>query len=167
MKRKDLIIGGIILVILALGFYLLKNRSKTPELEISQSPSPSFEKELEETFKIEIPDDVEKIVLKDVTGGSATGLATRKYDEGLFTHTVIADLPNLQDQAFYQGWLIRGQEGEADYDLVSTGKLKVAKGGFILEFQSNKDYLEYQRVLITKEKVFDNVPEERLLEGSF
>jgi len=157
MNRRDIVIGLIILAVVAGIIYWV--RKPKPELEI---PEPSIEETLEESFKMEIPDDVEKAELKDVAGKIATGIATRKFIEGLFTHTVIVDIPDPAEGYYYEGWLVK-EDGE----LVSTGKLRIAKGGYLLEYSSAVDYSDYSGVVITLESKDDGVPEEHVLEGTF
>lgn len=165
MQRRDIVVGLVILAALA-GFIYFRGRQPAPE-ELQVPETLSVEKKLEEAFKIEIPEGIEKIELKDVTGGDATGLATRKFEAGSFTHTVLADLPDPEPGTFYEGWLVRGEVTDVDFHLISTGKMRVAKGGYLLEFESSTDYSDYKQVVITLEKVADNNPEEHVLEDSF
>ena len=157
MNRRDIVIGLIILAVVAGIIYWV--RRPKPELEI---PEQSIEETIEESFKIDIPDDVEKAELKDVAGKIATGIATRKFIDGLFTHTVLVDLPDPAEGNFYEGWLVKD-----DGELISTGKLRIAKGGYLLEYSSAVDYSDYSGVVITLESKDDGVPEEHVLEGSF
>ncbi|MFC1710338.1 anti-sigma factor [Patescibacteria group bacterium] len=157
MNRRDIVIGLIILAVVAGIIYWV--RRPKPELEIPES---TVEETIEESFKIDIPDDVEKAELKDIAGKIATGIATRKFIDGKFTHTALVDLPDPAEGYFYEGWLAK-EDGE----LVSTGKLRVAKGGYLLEFSSDVDYSDYSGVVITLESKDDGKPEEHVLEGSF
>ena len=92
-----------------------------------------------------IPTDAEKIELKDVSGGSGMGIATR--------NEILADLPTLPNGQFYQGWL------EKDGKTVLLGTLELAKGGWILNYNSSV-YPGYNKVVVT-------VGEKHILEGSF
>ena len=159
MERRDIVIGIVILVALA-GFIYFRSRREAPE-ELQVPQTLSVEDQLESAFDFNIPDDVEKAELKDVSGGNATGIATRKFDAGKFTHAVLADLPDPEPDSFYEGWLVK------DDSLISTGRLRIAKGGYLLEFQTSTDYSSYDNVVVTLERVADSVPEEHLLEGSF
>lgn len=165
MNRRDIVIGLVILAALA-GFIYFRSRQPTPEdLQVPQTLS--VEEEIEEAFKVEIPEDVDKAELKDVVGGDASGIATRKFEGGKFTHTVLADLPDPEPGIFYEGWLVRGKEGDEDFHLISTGRMRTAKGGYLLEFESSTDYTDHKNVVITQEKVADDIPEEHILEGEF
>lgn len=133
MKRKDIVIGLIVLAALAgiiFWFRKPKDELRVPEI-------PSAEERMEEFFNVEIPEDIEKAQLEDVTGGDALGIATRNDENGVFVHVVLADLPDLEEGSFYEGWLIRGKEGDDDFDYVSTGKMRLGKGGYLLEFESS------------------------------
>ena len=159
MEKRDIVIGIIILAALA-GFIYFRGKKETPE-ELQVPQTLSIEDRLEQAFDFEIPEDVDKAELEDATGGDASGIATRKFENGQFTHTVLADLPDPETGAFYEGWLVK------DESVISTGRLRIAKGGYLLEFQSSTDYLEHSDVVITLEKVADSNPEEHILEGSF
>lgn len=167
MKSKDIIIGLVILAGLALIVVVVKNYT-TRKVVPSPSPATSQTQEnIERTFNLEIPEDYEKADLKDVTGGQGSAIATRNLEAGVFKHMVLADLPDPASGTFYEGWLVRGKSGDNNFAFISTGKLRIAKGGYLLEFESSKDYSDYTGVVITVEKVNDKKPEAHVLEGSF
>ena len=157
MKRRDIVIGLIVLAVLAGIIFLARRQREQPELQTT----PSVEERLEESFNLEIPEDVEKIELADVSGGDSSGIATRKFEDATFTHVVLADLPEPEEGKFYEGWLVKGEE------VVSTGRLRVAKGGYLLEFESSTDYSDYKTVVVSEEEIADATPEKHILEGSF
>lgn len=164
MNRRDIVIGLIVLLVV-IGLIYWTRRPKTPS--ITTTPTPSTESKLEDAFKLTIPEDVDKAELKDVSGGTGSGIATRKFESGRFEHMVLADLPDPATGTFYEGWLVRGKEGGADFAFISTGRMRIAKGGYLLEFNSSKDYSDYKGVIVTSEKVDDKKPEKHILEGSF
>jgi len=163
MKRKDIVIGLIVLAALAGIIYWFRK----PKEELKVPQTPSVEEKMEEFFNVEIPEDVEKAQLFEVIEGYGTGIATRNYENGVFTHVVLADLPHHEAPYFYEGWLVRGEEGDDDFDYISTGKMRFAKGGFLLEFESGTDYSDYNGVVITSEEIEDDIPEDHVLEGTF
>jgi len=167
MKRQDIVIGFVILALVGGSIYLVQRRrgDKPEEMKVPQTLS--VEEKLEESFKIEIPEDVNKVELKDVSGGKALGIATRKFENGRFEHTILADLPDPEVGVFYEGWLVKGEEGKEGFSLISTGRLRLAKGGYLLEFRSSTDYSDHNKVVVTSEKVADKKPETHILEGSF
>lgn len=164
MKARDIVIGLIILALLAVAIVAIR-RSRAPKPLPTQTPS--IEDKLEKSFNFEIPEDMERADLTDVSGGTGSGIATRKYESGLFSHAILADLPDPESGSFYEGWLVRGKEKDADYAYISTGKMRLAKGGYLLEFESSRDYSDYKTVGVTLEKVNDGKPETHILEGSF
>ena len=85
----------------------------------------------------------------------------------MFSQSVLADLPDPEEGKFYQGWLVRGEEGSDEYSIVSVGKLKLAKGGWSLDFSERNDYSDYAKVLVSLEEKDDDVPEKVILEGGF
>ncbi len=164
MNKRDIFIGLIILAILATVVYWLRKPGQpTPEIPMA----PAAEEKFESAFNLEIPEDVDKAILKDVSGGMASGIATRRFEDNQFSHAVLADLADPEAGSFYQAWLIRGKEGDLDFAQLSTGKLRIAKGGWLLEYQSKTNYSDYNDVLVSLEKIFDQTPESHILEGSF
>lgn len=159
MNSRDIVVGLVILVLVGGAIYFVRrpNTSIVPE----ETPIKTIEKKMEDTFKLEIPEDVDKVELKDVSKGLASGIATRKYENGKFEHTVLADLPDPENGRFYEGWLVK------DGKTILTGKMRLAKGGYLLNFSSNKDYSDYKKVVVTLEGKDDQTPEEHILEGSF
>lgn len=164
MNRRDIVVGLFILTLLVGAIYL-SQRDKEEELEIPQSVS--VEDRIEGVFDVEIPEDVEKAELTDVEGGSAMAIATRKFEDQTFEYNILADLPDLPDDQFYQGWLAKGKKGDEGYLLISTGKLSLSKGGWMLNFSSATNYSDYNDALVTREHEFDNNPETHVLEGFF
>lgn len=152
INRNDVIVGLIILAILAGLIYWFRTRGTEtpalPEVTIEER-----EQDLENKFRVDIPDDVEKAELKAVAGRDGIGIATR--------NEILVDLPDPSVGSFYQAWLENG-EGK----LMSLGKLRVAKGGWLIEYNS-ANYSGYNKVVISEEKVFDSKLETRVLEGSF
>ena len=163
MKRKDIVIGLIVLAVLAGVIFWIRK----PKEDLIVPQTTSVEEKMEKFFNVEIPEDVEKTQLFEAIEGYGTGVATRNYENGVFTHVVLADLPHHEAPYFYEGWLVRGEEGDVDFDYISTGKMRFAKGGYLIEFESSIDYLDYSGVVITSEKTEDDIPEDHVLEGAF
>jgi hypothetical protein len=165
MKTRDIVIGIVVLLILG-GVIYFRQKNKTSS-ETTVPPTSTVEQKMEDKFHVQIPDDVSKAELKDSTGGNSTGIATKNFNNGKFQASVLADLPEAKSGTFYQGWMTKGDEGSKDYSTVSLGKLKSAKGGWMVDFESSTDYSDYTRFMVTEEKKFDNTPETKVLEGSF
>lgn len=169
MQRQRLF-AALIIILVIVGLVLFIRGGKKEEGGPSEGEGVSIEDvvgELSSQLGVTVPEDVERISLRDVSGGSATGLATRKVENGRFFHTTLAALLDLGLGAFYEGWLVRGSEGEENYSLLSTGKLRVSKGGYLLEFSSSQDLSDHSKVVVTLESVDDGKPETHILEGSF
>ena len=166
MKRRDIVIGVMAVAALS-GLYFWRQRAQKPPEEMKVPETLSIEDTIESKFNLQIPDDVERAELTDVSGGSASGLATRKFDAGVFDHSILADLPDPGEGKFYEGWLVKGVQGEVGFEVVSTGKMRIAKGGYLLEFSSKTDYSQFNEVVVTLEEKDDSTPEKHILEGSF
>lgn len=168
MNRRDIVIGALVLLFLG-GMLYYRSRTSNSDLKVpeAQTQSSQTESSLEEKFKVDIPDDAKKAELKDVNGGDRSGIVSKTNSDGNNTFTVLADLPEPGIGGFYQGWLVRGEEGVDNYNLVSLGRLQSAKGGYMLNFQSKNDYADYTKVVISEEKNQSNKITKSVLEGNF
>jgi hypothetical protein len=166
MNKKDIVIGFAILAVLVLVVYLLR-RPSSNVVTLLPSPTPSSEEKIESSFKIDIPEDVDKTELKDVSNTNAIGIATKKFENGRFSATILADLPEPQSGSYYQAWVTSGDLQKGDTKFTTLGTLRIAKGGWMVEFQSNSDLSENKNVLISLETTADSRPEKHIMEGSF
>ena len=135
------------LVAVVIGFFLLfpSLKKSPPSLNIPLA-TPGIEEQIEQKFGgLDIPEDVEKIELKNVSGDEGIGIATRSE--------ILADLPDLGRGESYQVLLSDGSK------TILLGNLRLAKGGYILEYDSSK-YPEFDQIIIVKGS-------KRILEGSF
>lgn len=165
MKRRDIVIGIVLLVLLT-GFIYVRQKSMQDE-KIVVPETLSSEQIFEEKFNLQLPEDADKSELKAIGDTDGSGIAIRKFEENKFTHSVLVDLADPDQGYFYQGWLVKGEEGKDGYEVVSTGKLSLAKGGWMLDYTSSSDLSSYNRVIVSLEKVFDNTIESKVLEGDF
>lgn len=153
MNKKDIAIGAGILLVLLGAFFLLR-RSDNENTDVpAATPTSSVEQKIESAFKVDIPDDVDKAELK---GDGGSGIATKKFENGKFNATILADLPD--SQVPYKAEI---RKADDDKQIISLGNLRVAKGGYMVEFQANQDLSEYKKVLILGED------SKVVLEGSF
>lgn len=156
MNRRDIVIGIVVVVLIFAAVYFFnKNQSQTEEMVVPDTLS--VEDQIEDKFNIDIPEDVDRAELKDVSGGSSSALVTRS-DEGEVT--VLADLPDLSSGEYYEAWTVQGDQ------TVSLGTLRLAKGGYMLETEVS-DTFENATVVVSREKQNDTQIEEKVLEGSF
>lgn len=161
MKTRDIVTGVIVLIVLIAGVLIIRN-IRNKNLKAIPSPTPSIEQKVTQKFgNLTIPANADKADLTDVSGGQGLGEAVRTFENGKFTLTVLADLPAPKAGYFYQGWISNGTTN------LSLGQLRIAKGGYLVDFTSAKDYSSYGKVVVTLEKVLNNTPETHVLEGSF
>ena len=166
--KRDIVIGFVVLIILLGGVYLLRRSPEKPGTEaIDETPVEEVEKQLEEKFNFDVPEDVEKASLKDLTGEGSSGLGTRDVTEDGVEVSIIADLPSPDGGEQYQGWMSRGAEGEENFDRVSLGVLREAKGGWMLEIKLEGEYGDYNRLQVSRETRVDDTPEKLILDGEF
>lgn len=145
MKNRNILVAFVVLVAIIAGVLIFKNRSKIVP-KVNPTATPSIQTQIESKFKgLVIPADAEKVELKNVSGGSGMGIATRSE--------ILADLPTPSGGQFYQVWL--GNGGKT----VLLGNLKMAKGGWLLNYSSSV-YPGYNKVIVT-------MGGKSILEGSF
>lgn len=153
MGRKEVFVGlFVILVIFGVIFGVKK--AKEVKVKPLNIPTPVTTQSLESKFNLTVPSDVEKINLQVAFGFEGMGVATRKFANGVFSHIIMADLLEPAS-GNYQAWLIKD-----DTNKISTGVLKLAKGGYLLEFSSNIDYSDYKKIEV---KLGDKI----VMTGSF
>ncbi len=148
MNRRDIVIGIVILAALSAVIYFWRRPEIDEELKVPQTLS--VEDQIEDAFNLEIPDDVEKAELRDVSGGDASAIATRKFENGRFELNILADLSDGSYTADF----------EKDGEVKSLGSLRIAKGGYLLEFRGFEDLSDYSTVRVTSGG-------ETILEGRF
>lgn len=155
---------ALVLMLLLAAFLVLTwlwaTQSPLPETQPQQSIS-----ETARALNVQTPDQA---ILSDVSGGSASGSALRVFHEGQFTHVIEATLPNPPQGVYFEGWLVRGQKDDADFDFFSTGKMiQDEEGKWVLGYTAGRDYSDYAHVVVTLETRDDRKPEEHILEGTF
>lgn len=167
MKREYIVIGLIILVLIAGGLYFRKPKtSSTDDSDSTQTSAPAnIENKIEEKFKVDIPDDADKIEMEDATGGDASGIAVRKYEKNVFDASILADLPEPEKGKIYYAWISKGEEGKEGFERVLLGSLQIAKGGWSLEYTGSKDYSDYDTFLVSEGKTSDNKPDKVVLQS--
>ena len=154
---------GIALVVSVIVYVFMFNNEEASAPAGSIDQSSSDNKQVKETNKTEIPITA-SAKLKAVGDYTGTGIATRVYENGLFTHTVTADLQEPSTGKFYEGWLINGNK------FFPTGKLEKSNNEYKLKFEDDKNYPAYKKVVITEETENDGLdgkPETHVLEGTF
>ncbi|MBI3397533.1 hypothetical protein HY045_03595 [Candidatus Woesebacteria bacterium] len=167
MTFKNKILVALFIAVLVLLVYVVRRSLNTQQLKLNPTPTPSVEQKIEQKFNVAIPDNLEKAILRDVGGEEFGGIATRKYSKGKFNLTILASLPDPKALTFYEAWISKGKEGDKGYLVIPVGKLRVAKGGWLVDFNSTKNYTDLTAVLISLEEKVGNTPEKRILEGSF
>lgn len=160
MKRQDIVFGGILVLVIAIAYFYFKNEP-APTVPIEENKSQAIDQKVKDKFNATLPENIEKTELTS-SKNDYFAAATRAYENGDFELTVLADLPDPESGKFYQAWLNTG-----DGQMLSLGKLTMAKGGWLVNYHSKTDQSEYNEVIVTLESTLDNTPEERVLSGSF
>ena len=85
-------------------------------------------------------------------------------EDGAFEFSAGVELPDPVKENFYEAWLVK------DSTEISAGALEKFQNTWVVNFQSDTDYFDYNQVVITRETTangLDNVAETPLLEGTF
>jgi hypothetical protein len=171
--KSGLFIGVVLALILVGGWIFLIGDS---DIE-GDNESGDFDEPIEIGDPIQ-PDDIEEIgnavpeigmrqeaTLLAVGDYSGSGVAVSTYIDGVYSHTVSAELGDPAEGKFYEGWLAGG------FGFISTGKLEKEGDKYVLEFTSNDDLTsKYSKVVITEETEangLDNKPEAHVIEGAW
>lgn len=163
MKRRDIVIGLLLLLLAAAGIYFILKDRDNPEIVIEPTPTPISVEDMESKFNIDIPDNAETA---ELTGDGVSALASRETSENGSTISILADLPD-PETGVYQAWVEKGEEGQDDFDRVSLGNLRMAKGGYLLEYSGTKDLTDYKKVTVSRETLQDSTIEDIVLQGNF
>ncbi len=112
-------------------------------------------------------------VLRDVSGGSSTGTATRATADGQFSVALKASLPEIdREKELYEAWLVR----QVPYDFFSLGEIVTNDDDeWVLEWQATSlasnvagKFDGYTRVVVTREAKDGNPdPSGHVLRGEF
>lgn len=119
-----------------------------------------------EKVKNVLGDDSPLLVLKDVSGGTGEATVGRKMINTVFTLALFATIPDPDAGKHYEAWIVRTSDGE----FVNIGTLsKDVTGNYYLSYTSGTNYLDYNRVKVTKEPDENNTEfaEEEILRGDF
>lgn len=165
MEVRNVIIGIVVLILIVLGIVWVRNRTIEQRLTSLPSPTPASEI-LKSKFNLSLPENGQKIDLK-VVDGEGLGAASRSFENNTFSQSVLADLPEPRAGEYYEVWVVKGKEGDSDYSQVSLGRLVSEKGGYILDYQSSKDYSDHKKLVVTKEMKNDGNMETVVLEGGY
>ena len=167
------IVIAVVLFILGGGYWFIQS-NKSGESEVTVSPASSIQEQPEAaTSSSNTPNfedvqiNVGSITLKSVGNYTGSGTATRVFANGAFTHTVSASIEDPSTGKFYEGWLVNMSLTPKFF---STGKLIKEGGVYKLTYNSDKDYSNYNSVVVTEEAEangLDGVPEAHVLEGEF
>ncbi len=145
----------VVLLLGLVGFlFLSKSRDNTPKItDEAATQTVEVENKIEEIFGRNIPDDVEKLSLTDLTNESLLAIATRKEESGSVEFSVLADLPENQES--YEVWA-----GASSQTAQKIGSLISAKAGYIFEENSLGALSDFEYVAIMRSG-------QKMLEGSF
>ncbi len=153
-----LIVGG--------GLYFYSGEEDVSDKQIYDDGISDVEDEMgemadEDEIIMASPEKTDLIQVSEIEGSA---VANRVFSGGEFIHTVVAELPAL-DEGFYEGWLVGKIDGQTEF--FSTGKIEEDDGVLYLEYRSETDKSSFNEVVITLELEDDGLPEKHVLEGTF
>jgi hypothetical protein len=164
-----IIVWLIVILLIIFGAVSLLGRSVgDSDLEVLDDTEMTAEDEA--MTKVEHPlksiPGVKTASLVAVDGSSSSGSAYIVRVDGKLIHLVEANMPNPASGNSYEGWLVDASASPLKF--FSTGVMKKNETGvWVLEYVGDKEYLGYNRVVITEETVVDAKPEKHIIEGDF
>ena len=129
MNRRDIVVGLVLLAALAGAIFYFRSPNEEEELPVPETLS--TEDELEQRFNIELPEELERAELEDQTGGNSSAIAARSYEDGVYELTLLADVPD--------GSYTARLTDEDEQEVRNLGSLRVAKGGYLFEYETSED----------------------------
>lgn len=145
MTIKRIIFAFIALIAVSVGLLIFFSKNKKTPSKLPE-PTPTVEQQIKNKFNgLVIPDDADKIELKNVSGGEGIGIATK--------NEILADLPDLAKGENYSVFI---SNGSRTYFL---GNLRQAKGGYLLNYDLTK-FPGYNQIFVSEGG-------KHILEGNF
>ena len=172
-SRKAPVVLIILLILLAVAgtgsYFLLRQQEEAepaaPLVHRPTLPSPTPQPKVDHYI------GSQTITLLDVSGGTASGSATRNITAGNTAHTIQVSLPDPLEGSLYQVWIVRSG------NFIPIGKLIADVSGsytlstnFTFDPKSPpfKTFEElHNTIAVTLETTDDEVMETRILEGTF
>lgn len=167
-RQQWLSIAAVVLVIAGLGFFLYRqSRNNQPEepvdvTEQQQQEAEQRGEEVAERLNIEVPEGAEREAFRATGETQGAGLVSRIERDGQLAYSFAVDLPDPQTGEFYEAYAV-GEGEEREF----LGRLRQAKGGWLLETSISAEISGLNRVIITRETQDDQTPEEVVLETQF
>lgn len=150
------ILGGLIVILLIMMIFS-GGEEAVPEIESVEVEGEAQDVSVEVVQMEQTETDsisYEEIELVAVDGSGSSGIARRGYSGGLFTHVVVASMPDIDTEMyFYEGWLVK----PGIIDFFSTGEMfprEDGKWGLVWEvneLNAPDDLDDYAQVVITLE----------------
>lgn len=156
-----LIWGLIILILIAVGVVLIKDKNLDDDAMVDDSGDTAGE-----VMSIKDSEGVSMAVLEAVDGSDSSGGAYVVRSDGKLIHLVEATMPDPAEGSVYEGWLV--DNSVTPLAFFSTGVMtKSDSGTWVLEFEADEEFPGHNLVVITEETVVDATPEAHIIEGSF
>ena len=158
-------IPGIFIIILVLFFLAVFGYKLVSGFLSTVNPEAMIKKAADRLETLEAESNPARLnaKLSDVSGGDSTGVAFIERGNAVLNHGVAADLPELEGNNFYEGWLVKQQP---ELEFFSTGDMILqTDGAYTIDFTSKFPYEDYNFVAVTLETIKDATPEKHILEG--
>lgn len=164
MKSSSCALVALVLALIIGGAYYFYSQKNTEQnKEINSSTSTTDNQSDNETTDLSVlePEKAELLAVTD----DGHGLANRIYSDKQFIHTITAQLPDLNENKFYNGWL--GQIVGDKEIYINTGKLEANGEDYYLEYRDVRDLSDYRHIIVSIENAEVTEPTTKVLEGNF
>jgi len=177
MVKKIIVLLVVLALAVVVGTHLTKQEvadlpdtnleTSTEQVEVSDVTSQ--DSETPRSTEVPVVETAETVELESTDTRGGTALAARMSVDGIFVHTVVAQVSDPLEGKFYEGWLV--DRDAAGRDFFSTGAMtKNPDGMWELAYESEENNARYEFVVITEETSadgLDNNPEAHIFEGNF
>ncbi len=178
MKTKILPIAFLLFILAIVVVLAMRYSSNTSQQVMQEKPTKIVSEEVAQEANKAITQNAlvvavvsdpatKTIKLYDVTGGASSADAYLLKKDTRTYHYVLAQLPDVQDNMQYEGWLVKTND-DGTVEFFSTGTMsKGNDGNYTLFYAADSDTTGYNKAVITLESTIDEVPETHILEGIF
>lgn len=151
--RKNIVYIIIFLIVAFFVWQIFLKKDNTPQISEIPLTTKSLN-EVESNLGVTLPSSGEKIVLNDKTNLGINAVAIKDKINVENSISLLADLPENNDK--YQAFLVN----KNTLDEIFLGDLIYGKGGYFIDYVTDKDILEFNKIVV---KTSNNI----VLEGEF
>lgn len=165
------IVGVVVAFVIFVRRVDVQSLSSGEILNVNRIGETPLEKELKtvlpkEDTIVNVLQELQIISLVDRTGQGYFGNGSREMRDGLFSVSVVANLPDAEIGTYYEAWIQRAYP----FQMISLGRMaKNQQGRYAMSYRQEKNLLDFEHLVVTQEQDDQNSSPSDLtiVEGSF